>query len=38
MPKIGFVRGLLLLPWACKWNGWVREATAWVENKGLLSR
>jgi hypothetical protein len=35
--KIGRARRILLMPFDCKWNAWVRDFTAWMEGKGLLS-
>jgi hypothetical protein len=27
------LRFILLMPFDCKWNGWVRDFTAWLERK-----
>lgn len=35
-PFIGSVRRFLLMPFTCRWNGWVRETTARLERRGYL--
>ena len=35
-PRIGRIRVALFVPWPSKWNAFVRDATAWLERKGLL--
>ena len=34
--KMGRIRRGLLMPFACKWNGWVRHSTAEIERLGYL--
>jgi hypothetical protein len=32
---IAKLRGVLLMPFSCKWNAWVRDFTAWMERSIL---
>jgi len=34
--KIGIIRRFFLMPFSCKWNGWVRDFTAGLEKRGFL--
>lgn len=34
---IGRARRLLMMPFDCRWNGWVRDFTAMVEMRGWFT-
>jgi len=31
--NVGKVRRFLFIPFSCKWNAWVRDFTAWIEQR-----